>query len=533
MTPRALPLAIAALLTPVGAAFADERPPRSTLWRQNLIPHDPADAVGFGSPLQTGRNWVIAADVDGDGADDLVIGAPECQLVDCAGSAASGPLGVRRAVVLVISGRTGGLLRELASPTPSAQGTGLNLGSFGTQLAAADLNGDGRAEIAVSAPFENVDLNGDGVNEFSVGAVSVFDGATGALLHRIVGDTPGRSFGYSSCYVGDWTGDGVRDLLITTRPVFQGGDYIGSLRLHSGADGSRVASTTFTGDVVAAAVHIVNVGDTDGDGFDDAALTTRAGPPGPPLLTVVTSAALDLANAFVVSDSLGKPPAPFVGDLDGDGLADIALWRQFFNGTDFVASLELVSPESGDVIRTIDIPPRSNTPPVIVSLGDVNADGAPEVVIGPFPVSIGGQPPATEDRALVVSLADGSVLETLFTLDPSGDGDSANTRLAHTYTSMVVGDFDGDGAPDLAAVGVPVNQSQPPLHLRQINIFRRPGCPEDLNADARIGFADLAILIDQFNDSADAGEIPADLDGDGLVGFGDLSLLLGRFNSGC
>lgn len=539
--PAAIFCVLAAASAFAGADVAPCPAPRTTHWWTNLVPHDPTEAKGFGSTLQVGRDWVATGDVDADGADDIVIGLPECQLVDCFDSAGAGPFGQRRPIVQVYSGRTGALLHELVSPTASTLNGILNLSSYGTQLAVADINGDGHADIAVSAPFENVDISGGPAPESSVGAVHVFSGATGELLYQIKGVTPGRSLGFSSAFVGDWDGDDKPDLLLSTRATFQEGDYIGDLRLHSGATGAFISAAPFVGDIVATSVRVANIGDTNGDGEDDAAVATRAGIPGPPLITIVTSSALDQSLSFVVSDSLGKAPAPKLGDMDGDGLADIALWRLFFDGSQFIATLEITSVATGAIIGDPIPIPGSPRPPTVVGIGDTDGDGVSEMVAGPFPIpltdpldaAIRGELEPAEDRVRVLNL-DGACEEQWRTLALSGDGDAPGTQLTATYSSMVAGDFDGDTILDLAAVGVPTGpEGAPPLHLRQLNIFRRPGCPEDLTGDGLINFADLALLLDTFNDEAAPGQLPADINGDGQTGFDDLNAILGRFNSGC
>jgi hypothetical protein len=55
--------------------------------------------------------------------------------------------------------------------------------------------------------------------------------------------------------------------------------------------------------------------------------------------------------------------------------------------------------------------------------------------------------------------------------------------------------------------------------------------PADLNHDGEVSFADLNILLKDFN--AAAPGLPGDIDGDGDVDFADLNTLLAAFNTGC
>lgn len=57
------------------------------------------------------------------------------------------------------------------------------------------------------------------------------------------------------------------------------------------------------------------------------------------------------------------------------------------------------------------------------------------------------------------------------------------------------------------------------------------GCPPDLSLDGEIGFADLNLLLNQFNQTGD--DLLADIDDDGDVDFADLNLVLSAFNLPC
>jgi len=56
-------------------------------------------------------------------------------------------------------------------------------------------------------------------------------------------------------------------------------------------------------------------------------------------------------------------------------------------------------------------------------------------------------------------------------------------------------------------------------------------CPGDTNGDGQVGFADLNVVLSQFNVTGPG--LPGDLNGDGQVGFADLNLVLSAFNTPC
>jgi hypothetical protein len=120
---------------------------------------------------------VATADIDGDGRADIVV-APDAGQV--------GP-------VKVFSGRTGG---ELLRLHPFGVGfTG------GISVAAGDIDGDRRADIVVAAASATATR------------VRAFSGSSGVLL-RSFDAFPTQYTGGVSVAVGDWTGDGVMDIVV-------------------------------------------------------------------------------------------------------------------------------------------------------------------------------------------------------------------------------------------------------------------------------------------------------------------------------
>ncbi|HEU5181650.1 MAG TPA: hypothetical protein VFW45_12745 [Candidatus Polarisedimenticolia bacterium] len=144
--------------------------------------------------VDTGDNfgWVVAGgDFNGDGIDDAAIGVP-------------GDLSDQVGAVNIIYGTCAGLTssgnKRLESGTTGdiedVPGSG---DRFGSSLAAADFDGDGRSDLAVGAPFHDIcgdcssrtATSGTGLwvpPEYSAGAVTVFYGSAGGL-----GSTSSRS----------------------------------------------------------------------------------------------------------------------------------------------------------------------------------------------------------------------------------------------------------------------------------------------------------------------------------------------------
>lgn len=169
---------------------------------------DPAPQAGvfFGfqdvEPLAPG-------DVNGDGVPDYYAngfeqnGPPPGNL-DSAGR------------VWVFSGKTGALLYEVKTPTPTAGG------QFGFSMVKTDYNKDGTPDLYVGASPHHT--GGTGIDQS--GGTHIFDGKTGSLLKSLVlpasdaqpGDTlgpmddnNGSNLGWTVAAPGDLNGDGVPD----------------------------------------------------------------------------------------------------------------------------------------------------------------------------------------------------------------------------------------------------------------------------------------------------------------------------------
>jgi hypothetical protein len=151
-------------------------------------------------PTFIGGVFVASADVNGDGFDDIIVGA----------DAGGGPH------VEVFSGKDGSLLQSFFAYNPGFTG--------GVRVAAGDVNGDGRADIITGA--------GPGGGPH----VEVFSGRDGSLLRSLFAYNPGFTGGV---YVAgaDINGDGKADIVTGAGPG--GGPHV---EVFSGADGSVLDS---------------------------------------------------------------------------------------------------------------------------------------------------------------------------------------------------------------------------------------------------------------------------------------------------
>ncbi|MBI5363072.1 MAG: VCBS repeat-containing protein [Planctomycetes bacterium] len=244
--------------------------------------------TGPASNDQLGAAVAGAGDVNGDGFQDVIAGAPA--------STSS------RGLIRVFSGQNGAVLHAI-NGVASSDNFGYSVDGVG------DLTGDGRSEFVVGSRLAGAkvyngstgavlytilpvgndrigtsvagcgDVNGDAVPDFIVGApqdgnifspgngyAKVYSGATGAVLWTVNGDGGGDRFGWSVGSGRDVTGDGRADFLVGADQT--GGASIGYARLFSGASGSvlHTVAGVNTGERFGIAVDLLGDLNNDGNG---------------------------------------------------------------------------------------------------------------------------------------------------------------------------------------------------------------------------------------------------------------------------
>ncbi len=258
---------------------------------------------------QLGRFVDAAGDVNGDGFDDYVVGAPF-----------SDENGTSSGSAHVISGRDASVLHSFFGVAAGDE-FGRNLGGAG------DVDGDGTPDIAVGARLHDHGGNAD------AGAVYVFSGADGSSLQSHFGTTANEQLGQWVQGAGDVNRDGFADVIAGAHLADFGGADSGRATVFSGVDGTTI--WTFdganAGDNLGRSVD--TAGDVDGDGHAD--------------LLVGADLANGKGAAIVFSGQTGTQLFPLTGvgngdlfghavssagDVDDDGFGDVIVGAFRENG---------------------------------------------------------------------------------------------------------------------------------------------------------------------------------------------------------
>jgi hypothetical protein len=288
------------------------------------------------------------------------------------------------------------------------------------------------------------DVSGDGVPDFVIGdplaggsdgRVSVHSGVDGSLLFGVDGDS-GERLGYAVCGLGDVNGDGVPDF-VATHPA--GGLSGGGGDILSGADGSLLDSIGgggFTADDYATSA--TNLGDVDGDGIADVAL----GAPGETANTGMVRAYSGAtgANLYTLNgqghDEFFGSQIQAIDDVDGDGANDLAVGAPGLFG---VGQVRVYSGDSGAFLYDVtgSASPQSFGQS-LARIGDLNGDGIEEFLIGDSAIHDLGQ-----GTVHVISGLNGDTIQSI-------EGNLPDHYFGRSMCAL--DDVNGDGSLEFAMV---------------------------------------------------------------------------------
>ncbi len=200
-----------------------------------------------------GRSVSSAGDVNGDGYDDIIVGA----YLDDNNGLGSGS-------ARIFMGSPSGTFTTFVT----LNGDNAN-DQFGRSVSGAgDVNGDGYDDVIVGARLD--DNNG-----FRSGSARIFMGSSSGTFNTFVtlnGDSADEWFGQSVSDAGDVNGDGYDDIIVGAFWDDNNGLNSGSARIFMGSpSGTFTTFVTLNGDNSedSFGFSVSSAGDVNGDGYDD------------------------------------------------------------------------------------------------------------------------------------------------------------------------------------------------------------------------------------------------------------------------
>jgi hypothetical protein len=359
------------------------------------------DGLAAGDRL--GHSTAGSGDVNGDGFDDIIMGAPKAN-----------PAGNNNAGSAYVASGIDGTLLFSKHGSASDQEFGFCVSGAG------DVNADGFDDFIVGAPFADAGTIAE------AGYAAVYSGATGTVLYEYYGSSDNSWLGYSVAGGGDINGDGFDDFIIGAPRTPLSWIYKGEVYLYSGADGSLLHQIQGAQWLDGCGTAVANIGDLDGDGLSDT------------LVGAQWSGTYFQGHAYAYSGTTphiwhdgSNPSGEFgqsvagVGDIDGDGYDDYSIGS---NSNAYVYSGISGFPLFGVHTNTLGGYYTS-----VSGVGDINDDGYPDLAFGSPQEDHNGL--TNSGRTFLVSGASGLKIKDLYGTHPFGE---FGTSVAHA------GDMNGD-----------------------------------------------------------------------------------------
>jgi hypothetical protein len=374
-----------------------------------------------------------------------------------------------------------------------------------------DFDGDGITDLAVGAPGDD----DGGLNSGAIYILFMNDDGT-VKSHQKISDSEGNfegkllesdRFGRSIANIGDFDGDGITDLAVGAYRDDDGGLNSGAIYILFMNDDGTVKSHqkisdsegNFTDIIVAGDCFgnaITSLGDLDGDGIVDLAVGAHDNyTPGTKYERIGAVHILFLnsdgtvKNSQEISDTKGnfgviESNAAFgnaisnIGDLDGDGIVDLAVGSYGDNDTEFdtgavfviflnidgtVKSHQKISSIEGNFDVVLGKGDTFGT--AVESIGDLDGDGIIDLAIGAqgdddgksfLPVTLGGEASSSKGAVYILFMNNDGTVKShqKISADYGNFHDELHKSDRFGYAIANMGDLNDDGVNDII-VGAP------------------------------------------------------------------------------
>jgi hypothetical protein len=403
-----------------------------------------SERFGFSVAGGTSMLGGISGDFNGDGNDDLLVGAPNADVDGSPVGAAYmfyGPLTADTTSASADAVFTGQFGQDPTNPSNhDAVNTGYAVAFVG------DINNDGIGDIAIGDPSKKNSGAANGEAYLIFGRADTFDGGGTQITSQY---------------------EGTHSLNETT--------WTTNARM-----GCQILSEGVNREQMGAAIDAV--GDVNGDGIDDLAIgayrwdqsSSNVDQNNGAVFVWYGSSSLSAADELLVSHSAGNNTADVMivgsnagdqigrsvsgaGDFDGDGTLDIVLGSEHANSD---AGLVIIADGSGSTIATFTGENADDAAGRWVStLGDVNGDGKSEVLVGAKRADANG----ADSGAIYVILGGATGTSSLGTAEVFLTGEGAGNETGMNVSGL--DDIDGDGISEILTGSYRTNSDRGAVQL--------------------------------------------------------------------